>query len=230
MAQIVGLDPSLTHLAWTVVDSDKSGKDFLLNYGTFKTVPKDGLLVQRLILQRERLKKLLEDSGIRFVSMEAPYWGDASTEILFALNQFIHEIFLNLKVFIVYFQPLVLKKFAVPDRNPQEIYKPHIVHQAKMELGKEGKRFSEHVADAFFAAKIGSRFYKWAIESSLKDTDLNEQEQHVFCGKHTYVRGDKKGITEYTGIIYKENDQFFDYRKQGRNTETLIKEIKNGGN
>jgi Holliday junction resolvasome RuvABC endonuclease subunit len=228
MALIVGLDPSLTHLGWIAVDTEKTGKDSVIEAGTFKTDPKDGLLVQRLIMQRERLKKLLIDHSINFIAMEAPYWGDASTEILFALNQFMHEVFLNLKIYVVYFQPITLKKFAVPDLNPHDVHKPHMVHQAKTELDRHGKRFSEHMADAFFAAKLGSLFYKWAIEGTIKDEDLSENERHIFCGKHTFVKGKKKGITEYTGIIYKENDQFFDYRKQTRNSESITKEVQNG--
>jgi hypothetical protein len=42
------------------------------------------------------------------------------------------------------------------------------------------------------------------------------------------VKGAKKGITEYNGIIYKENDQFFDYKKQTRKTTDIISEVKNG--
>jgi hypothetical protein len=59
----------------------------------------------------------------------------------------------------------------------------------------------------------------------LKDSDLTEAETHTFCGKHTFTRGIKKGITEYTGLIYKENDQFFDYSKQKRKTPEITKEI-----
>jgi hypothetical protein len=46
-----------------------------------------------------------------------------------------------------------------------------------------------------------------------------------FCGSHKFTRGEKKGITEYSGIIYKENSQFFDYRKHSRGTKKIQEEV-----
>ena len=222
---IAGFDPSMTHFGWVLINEIKEGKDALLDYGIFKTEPSDGLIVQRLITQRERVSKLIQDNGIKFVAMEAPIWEDFSTEILWALNQFLHEIFLNLGIFIIYVQPMCLKKFACPDINPQEATKHHIVHQAKTELDKHGRRFAEHIADAYFIGKIGAYFYRWFFLKKLKDKDLPDYLQELFCGKHTFTRGVKKGTTEYRGIIYKENDQFFDYSKHKRKTLNIKNEV-----
>lgn len=225
---IAGFDPSLAHFGWVIMDENKTGQGALLDYGTFATKPSDGLLVQRLIYQRERARKLLTDFNVSFVSMEAPYWQDFSTELLFALNQYLHNIFLDLGIQVIYIQPLTLKKMALPDMNPQEVTKHHMVHAAKTELSKHGKRFSEHVSDAYFAGKIGCRFYKWFFLKKLKDEDLTSEEHHTFCGKHTYVRGVKKGLTDYTGIIYKLNDQFYDYSKISKKSIDITKELNNG--
>lgn len=225
---IVGFDPSLANFGWVVLKEHGEGKKALLDNGTFKTSPSDGLMVQRLIMQRERMKKLLTDWEVSFVSMEAPILDDYSTEMLFALNQFMHEVFLNMKTFVLYIQPFNLKKIAWPDLPPTEVTKHHVVHQAKTELDLHGKVFSEHCSDAYFIGKIGQRFYQWHIEKSLKDSDLTPEENKLFCGKHTFIRGVKKGITEYNGIVYKENEQFFDYRRRRKRTRSLIKEIKNG--
>jgi Holliday junction resolvasome RuvABC endonuclease subunit len=224
---ILGIDPSLTHFGWVVMDEHETGKDSMISMGTFKTSTEDGLIVQRLITQREKAKKLIQDYNIQFVSTEAPYYQDTSTEVLFALNQYLHEVFLNMKCFVLYLPPMRLKKLSLPGLNPLDATKHHSVHQAKTELDLHGKRLSEHVADAYHAAKIGSTFYKWFILKELKDNDLTNDERETFCGKYTYKRGIKKGITDYIGIIYKENNQFFDYRKQERNTENIIKEISN---
>ena len=227
---IAAFDPSITHFGWVLLDETKDGKEAFLDSGTFKTDPSDGLLVQRLILQRERVRKFLVGNNIKFISMEAPYWGDFNTELLFALNQFIHEMFLNMDMFIFYVQPQTLKKFACPQlsKDKVKITKHHIVHQAKTELELHGKRFSEHVSDAYFAGKLGSIFYKWFFLKTLQDEDLPVDLQEMFYGKHTFVKGAKKGITEYNGIIYKENDQFFDYKKQTRKTTNIISEVANG--
>lgn len=225
---IAGFDPSMTHFGWVLLDEIKEGKDALLDFGVFKTEPSDGLIVQRLITQRERVQRFLEVNQIKFVAMEAPIWQDYSTELLWALNQFLHEVFLNLEIFVIYIQPMSLKKFACPTLNPLEVSKHHVVHQAKTELDKHGKHFAEHVADAYFLGKIGGYFYRWNFLKTLKDKDLPEYLQSFFCGTHTFTRGVKKGTTEYNGIIYKENDQFFDYTKQKRKTITIHKEVYNG--
>jgi len=221
---IAAFDPSITHFGWVILDETKSGRESVLKAGVFKTEPSGGLLVQRLIMQRERVRWLLEQEKITFIATEAPYWGDFSTELLFALNQFLHEVYMNQKAYVVYIQPTTLKKITYPELKVDEVTKHHMTHRAKEELNRQGKRFSEHVADAYFVGKLGLRYYQWLFLKQIPDVDLTEAEQDLFCGKHTYVRGEKKGITEYTGIIYRENDQFFDYRAK-KDTQTIIKEL-----
>ena len=225
---IAGLDPSITHFGWVLLDETKTGKDLLVSNGTFKTDPSDGLITQRLIMQRESLRKFLIDNKIEFVSMEAPYLQDWNTELLFALNQYIHEVFLNLNIFVMYVQPSNIKKFACPGIPSKDISKHHVNHQAKTELDLHGKRFSEHCADAYFAGKLGSIFFQWYFLKNIKDDDLPEDLRNMFCGKHTFTRGAKKGITEYSGLIYRENEQFWDYKKQSRKTLNIIGEVQNG--
>lgn len=226
---IASFDPSITHLGWVIFDETKTGKGAVLEAGVFKTRPADGLLVQRLITQRERMKLLLTKWDINFVSMEAPYWQDFNTELLFALNQHLHEAFLDLGVFVIYVQPNTAKRYALPKMKMADITKHHITHKAKKELGLMGRVFSEHIADAYFVGKIGLKFYQWYFMKKFKDSDLSEYENKLFCGKHTFKKGLKKGLTEYTGLIYRENDQFFDYRKQKRDSKKIMEEIRDGG-
>ena len=225
---IASFDPSIAHFGYVLLDETKDGKESFLGSGTFKTDTSNGLLVQRLILQRERVRKFLLNNNIKFVAMEAPYWQDFSTELLFALNQYIHEVFLNLDLFILYIQPQSLKKFACPKIKVKDITKHHMVHQAKTELELHGKKFSEHVSDAYFAGKLGAIFHKWYFQKTMADEDLPQYLKELFYGKHIFVKGTKKGITEYNGIIYKENDQFFDYKKHPRKTINIISEAQNG--
>jgi Holliday junction resolvasome RuvABC endonuclease subunit len=216
-------------LGWVIVDEAKTGKEAVLEAGVFKTSPKDGLLVQRLVAQREKVRLLLSSRGVKFVAMEAPLFKDFSTELLFALHQHLHEVFLDQQIFLLYLSNSTVKKYAYPDMDPDEITKNHMTHLAKKELGRMGKRFSEHAADAYFVGKIGLKFHQWFFQHKFKDKDLSEYEQHLFCGKHTFVKGLKKGMTEYTGLIYRENDQFFDYTKHSRSTKIITEEIKNAG-
>jgi len=226
---IASFDPSLTHFGWVLFDDTKTGRDSVLEGGVFKTEPSDGLIVQRLIMQQERIRIFLSSRGIKFASMEAPVWGDYNSEMLFALNQYVHQVFLDLKMYVIQFPPSTLKKYTYPDMDPKNVTKHHMTHMAKKDLGRMGRRFSEHVADAYFAGKLGLRFYRWLFKKELTDDDLSNHERDLFCGKHTFVKGAKKGVTEYNGIIYKENEKFFDYRNKERGTQTIIKEIQNAG-
>ncbi len=61
------------------------------------------------------MRALLKSRKVKFVSMEAPYLQDFNTELLFALNQHLHEVFLDEKIYVMYVQPQTLKRFAVPD-------------------------------------------------------------------------------------------------------------------
>lgn len=225
---IAGFDPSITHLGWVLFDENKTEKEAAFELGTFKTDPSDGLLTQRLIMQRERVRLLLKTWGIKFVAMEAPYWADFNTELLFALNQHIHEALLDCGVFVIYFQPHTMKRIVLPNMKLDEVTKHHITHEAKKELNLMGKRITEHEADAYFVGKLGLKFYQWYFMKKFSDSDLSETERKLFCGKYTFKRGLKKGLTEYKGIIYRQNDQFFDYREQKRNSRMIKKEIQDG--
>lgn len=226
---IIGIDPSLTHSGWVLFDENKTGKDSVIQAGVFKTDKSDGLYATRLILQRERIKLLLSMHNIKFVAMEAPLFDEHSTEILYALHQFFHEVFLDLKVYLIYLQPSTVKKYAYPDMDPDEVTKHLMTHKALKELNLLGKRFSEHAADAYFIGKIGLKYYQWLFMKKYTDDQLLEMERNIFCGKHTYVKGIKKGLTEYNGIIYRENERFYDYTKQLKTSQIISKEIQDGG-
>lgn len=210
MPNLLGLDPSLDKAGYVVLDSDKP--DSTVDRGLLKTSHLDGIYVQRLILQADRLTSLLKKYDISFVGMEAPFFGSGSTELLFALNQFLHRVFYEQGTFVVCFPPQMLKKLVWPELSVAVVHKPHMVHKAKEMLGLQGKRLSNDVADAFWAGYYGKRFYKFFIEKSLKEIDLGEYERQAFCGTHTFTRGKKAGVTDYDGIVYRENELYFDFK------------------
>jgi Holliday junction resolvasome RuvABC endonuclease subunit len=221
VAFLLGLDPSLQKAGYVVLDSSKPDSD-VVEKGLLKTAPEDGILIQRLILQAEHVREVLARHNIWFVGMEAPFFGAGSTEVLYALNQFLHGVFLERGTFVVCFPPQMLKKLVFPDTSVAEVHKPHMIDKAKTALGLQGKRLAEDVADAYWAGVFGKRFYQWHVEKTLKDGDLGEYERQTFCGKHTFVRGDKKGATEYNGIVYRENEMFFDFKAIKRRAQSVI--------
>jgi len=212
MTYILGLDPSLSKAGYAVLDLDKP-QNSVEEYGLLKTDTGDGVLILRLIKQIRQVQEKIEKYNIKFIGMEAPFFEGFSTEILFALNQFLHLLFLKKELFVVCFPPQTLKKLVYPEKPVSDVFKSHMIDKAKTELNLQGHHLAEDAADAFWAGTFGKRFYKWHFLKSLSSEDLGDYEKHIFEGKHTYVRGPKKGSTDYTGIIYRENELFFDFEK-----------------
>jgi Holliday junction resolvasome RuvABC endonuclease subunit len=212
MAYLLGIDPSLRKAGYVVLDMD-GPDDLIVEKGLLKTDDSDGILIQRLLKQQDQIKKKLEEYNINVVGMEAPFFGGNEAEHLFALNQFIHEIFLERGTYVVAIPPQQLKKLTLPDLSVADIGKAQMIDAAKEFLNIFGKKLANDIADAFWAGYFGKRFYKLFVLKTLKEEDLKKYEREVFCGKHTFTRGIKKGFTEYTGYIYRENQMFFDFEK-----------------
>jgi Holliday junction resolvasome RuvABC endonuclease subunit len=222
MAYLLGLDPSLKKAGYVVFDSSKPDS-VVEEKGLLKTSSLDGILVQRLVKQAEQIGAMLKKYNISFVGMEAPFFNANSTEMLFALNQYLHKVFLDNDTFVVCFPPSMLKKLTYPDLSAAIVGKPHMIHKAKDMLNLHGHRLAEDVADAYWAGFFGKRYYKWHFEKSLKEEDLGEYERHVFCGEHTFTKGKKKGVTDYSGIVYRENELFYDFKAIKRRTNNAAK-------
>jgi len=210
MPYILGLDPSVRKTGFVVIDSDKPD-NIVEERGLLKTSLQDGIMVQRLIKQSAQVEEKIKAYNIKYVGMEAPFFSSNNTEMLYALNQYLHRVFLSCENFVVCFPPQQLKKLVYPNDSVGDIHKPHMIHKAKSLLGLHGKKLAEDVADAFWAGHFGKRFFKFYEEKSLKENDLEPYERSVYIGKHTYTRGAKKGLVDLTGIIYRENEMFFDF-------------------
>ena len=161
---LLGLDPSLKKAGYVILDTEQSD-EIVKEKGLLKTSTKDGILIQRLIKQANQIEDKIKQYNITFVGMEAPFFGAASTEILFALNQFLHRIFYDNDSYIVGFPPQMLKKLVFPDNSVDEVHKPHMIDRAKTNLNLHGQRLSEDVADAYWAGIFGKRFYKWFFDN-----------------------------------------------------------------
>lgn len=220
---ILGLDPSLKKSGYAILDAELSNNK-VVSMGLLKTSTEDGLLVLRLIKQVNQIKKIIDEYKISYISMESPYFGAGSTEILFALNQFLHKMFLEKDIFVVCFPPLMLKKLVFPEMSAMDITKSYMIDKAKTVLNLHGKRLAEDVADAYWAAIFGKKFYLWR-NNILNDNDLSKYEIEVFKGKHTYVKGKQKGFTQYNGIIYRENELFYDFKEIKRRMKCLEKKV-----
>lgn len=212
MPLILGLDASIRKSGYCVVDTN--GAPFnIVERGRLYTKVTDGIPIQRLLKQREQIRALLERHSIDFVSMEAPYFGGGESERLYALNQMIHEVFLSRGTFVICFPPQQMKKLAVPDRSVDEVKKARMIAAAQQAYGLVGTRVTDDEADAMHAARLGWLFYKWHFDKTITDEQLPTGVYEAFSGKKTLKKGIRKGIELLKGIIYRENELFFDFKR-----------------
>jgi len=206
------LDPSIKKTGYAVFDTADPA-DSVVERGRLKTSRSDGVLVQRLLKQAGQVRELMERHSIEFISMESPYFGGNEAEHLFALNQFLHREWLEMGTYVIVFPPQQLKKLAVPDMSVNDVHKPQMINGVKELLGIYGQRITDDEADAVWAGWLGKQFYNWRIDKIISDSDLRADLMKAFAHKHTYTRRPKKGSTDYKGLIYRENELFFDFKK-----------------
>jgi Holliday junction resolvasome RuvABC endonuclease subunit len=212
MPLILGLDASIRKAGFCVVDTD-APPFTIVERGRLYTTVADGIPIQRLLKQQKQIRELLERHSIDFVSMEAPYFGDGESERLYALNQFLHAVFLDRGTFVIAFPPQQLKKLAIPEKYSDEVHKAQMVAAAKQQYNLIGKPLTDDEADAMHAARLGWLFYNWHFKKTLSEKDMHPLIWKAFDGKKVYKRGVRKGIEIYTGLIYRENDLFFDFKR-----------------
>lgn len=212
MCYLLGLDPSLAKTGYAILNLKDLSNNIPVEKGLLKTSNSDGILIQRLLKQQKQIQGIIKKYDITYVGMEAPYFGGHTAEILFSLNQFIHKTFYDRGSYVIAFPPQMLKKLVFPDKSVSDIHKPQMIHEAKSKLDLHGKTLAEDVADAYWAGYFGKKYINWHIFNTINDSDLNAYEKTTFFGKHTYTRGARKGLVEYNGIKFRDNELFFDFK------------------
>jgi len=210
MSLILGLDPSLTCTGWALLDSEKKECP---NWGLIKTTTKD-LNILRFLYIKKELTKIVQQYPIDRVGCEAPVFGGYETGTLFTIYILFQEVLLKNKLDVVFFAPSQIHSQLRGEGYGLggKIYKADSVQAAKDYLKDLPSKASGDKADAFHAARLGSRFWDF-FDGKLTLDDLDETEKNIFAKQHTFVRGKKKGITEKKGIIFRENELFFRFSK-----------------
>jgi Holliday junction resolvasome RuvABC endonuclease subunit len=190
MRNIAGLDLSMTSTGWFLQDGKKK-----LTYGSFKTKTSDGIVLKRLMVQRDRVVNLFNDYKIDHIGIEAPLKHTFSTETLFALHQFILEICYTRHIKVVYITPAQIKSYSVGNGRAD---KNEVVFQTKKVLGFTKEKINNDECDAYWVSVLADKFWKFYY-GEIKEDDLSDGEKHIFVktksGKH--------------GLIKKENQSFF---------------------
>ena len=212
MPLIIGLDPSIRKAGYCVIDTDAPPFTFV-ERGRLYTTVADGIPIQRFLKQQKQIRELIERHSVAFIAMEAPYFGDGESERLYALNQFLHSVFLDLGTFVIVFPPQQLKKLSIPDKNVEDVHKAQMVADAKQKYGLLGKPLTDDEADALHAGRLGWLFYNWHFKKSIASEDLHPLVWKAFDGRKVYKKGIRKGIEIRTGLIYRENELFFDFKR-----------------
>lgn len=204
---ILGVDPSLTSTGWAVFDSKKMSCE---EWGTIKTTPKE-VVVFRFLRIKHNLSKVIEKYNIRYAGCEAPVFGGYETGTAYALYISLLEVLSSKKIDVVFLAPRQIQKIVKLEgySTAGKVFKSDSVEAAKDFLKDIiPSRATGDKADAFHAARIGSRFWDFFNEQ-LGEEGLTPTEKEMFTKKHTFVRGKNKGLTEKKGLIYRENDLFF---------------------
>lgn len=221
--KVIGFDPSLSNLGYVVLDNSK-----VVEKGRLQTGTEDGLKVERFVAQAESVSQLISKHNVTHIATEAPYWQSFNTEVLFALQQFLHFAYWMNRCRVVLFAPLQVKSYACPGLKATEVMKRDMVEAARADLGMaENARLANDVADAYWIAKMGARWWSFH-EKIITDEHLTERERELFLEKHTYTRGKKKGVTDYKGIAYRKNELYYLYDEIQKPTVTFLRGVHHG--
>jgi len=192
---ILGVDVSLTSLGWFLQDGKPS-----LTYGSFKTTPKDGLLIERFMLQRDRFEELVSRNGITHIGIEQPLEHIYNSELLFALHQFIFEVCYKKKINVVYITPAQIKQYVTGNHLAQ---KNEIIIKTREVLGFKREKINDDECDAFWVSLLTKRFWGLYYKELTEDT-LTEAERFIFI----------KTKSKKLGILKKPNISFYIFNKE----------------
>lgn len=190
MRSYLGLDLSMTSAGWFLQDDKKK-----LTYGSFKTSPKDGIDIKRLMLQRDRIVNLFNEYKIDHIGIEQPFLRSFNTEKLYALHQFILEICYTRHIKVVYITPAQIKTYVIG--NPTA-GKNEIIFKTKKVLNLGNQRINDDECDAYWISVLTKKFWQFYY-GELNEEDLTPEEKFIFL----------KSKTNKPGLIKKKDESYF---------------------
>lgn len=216
----LGLDPSLTAFGWSVHDSNATGLLRCVARGRFKTSAKT-LYISRYQDLRERLRTLIREQKPDYMGIEFPVFDNLFSEGLYGLFLYCSEAIKEEKQDVVFWSPLQIKAHARDSLDRPKgwkMMKSDMVEAAKEDTGFKGT-WNHNEADAYLCARLSARF--WLTHAGvLKEADLTPTEQKYFFLIKKYVRGKKAGKEEKKGLIYREDERFFQWSEDQDGTST----------
>jgi Holliday junction resolvasome RuvABC endonuclease subunit len=174
------------------------------------------VFVDRYVFMRESLRELIQKHNPDKVGIESPFFGGSYSEGMYGLFLYSNEALKLERRDVVFFSPLQVKAHARESLGRPDkwvMMKPDMVAAMKHDLGGKGRNVNHNEADAYLVGRLAGRFWQY-LEGALTDTDLTPVEREYFAKTHTFVRGKKAGKTEKSGLIYREDDRFFQWSQE----------------
>jgi hypothetical protein len=157
----------------------------------------------------------LQRLDVHRVGVEYPVFDELYSEGMYGLFLFTCEALRLEKRDVVFFSPMQIKAHArlfLCRPAKWKMMKPDMVEASKADTGGKGS-WNHNEADAYWVARTACRF--WSLHDGLlSDTDLTAPEKQQFASIHTFTKGKKAGETEQRGILFREDERFFQWSKE----------------
>lgn len=204
--RVLGLDPSLSNFGWSIYDSSEIGGSSLPLRGRFQTSAKT-VFIDRYIDLRSRLRKLIQEHQPDKVACEYPIFQAIYSEGMYGLFLFTCEAIKEERKDVVFFSPGQVKAHAKLFLNRPKSWKmekPDMVEAAQKAVLPAKGKWNHNEADAFWVAFSGFRFWSFLAGET---TDLSLVEKKQF----TEIKQTRNGVDKRSGIMYRENERFFNW-------------------
>ena len=206
----LGLDPSLPGFGWCVHRSDVTGPGRVVAKGVFQT-PASRVFVWRYMFMRESVGQLIDTyPKVEGIGVESPPFGELWSEGLYGLFLYVVEAIFVRRQDVVFFDPLTVKLLAKMDPKVRrgKMDKRDMIEAAKADT--QIKRWNHNEADAYIIGRSAARF--WDLQRERIDQDeLTPSEKRSFTRIHTYRKGLRVGQTVGKGLLFREDDRFFQF-------------------
>lgn len=217
--RVLGLDPSLTNFGWALHDTDAEGAALCIERGRFQTSART-LFVARYMDLRESVRELIQRLQPDAVSSESSVFGEMYSEGMYGLFLYVCEACYLEGVDLCLFTPPQLKAHARQSLNRPRVngrlwkmHKGDMAEAAREHCGGRGRVWDNNEADAYWASVAGGRFWN-LLNGVITEEDLNPVEAKQFARIHKFQRGKKAGETVKSGLLYKENERFWQWSKE----------------
>jgi Holliday junction resolvasome RuvABC endonuclease subunit len=208
--RILGFDPSLTNFGWCILDfSDDNALPTYVKSGRFQTSSKT-LFVRRYMDLRASIFKLISEESTDKVGCEYPVFKDIYSEGMYGLFLYTNEALYQSKQDVVYFSPGQIKSAAKDFLKRPSSWKMVKLDMVEASKNLIGKKINHNEADALWCAYLAGRFWQLQ-ESKIKEEDLSVREKQMFLEVKTFTKGSKKGQTVNKGILYREDERYFQW-------------------